>query len=111
MVTKEHLHRLVDTLPESLVVEAAALLEGLGRRDRSTDGVVDPMAPAVFLTEELRQRLDPPTAVIEAPPITSIDELRGNYWPVVDDPNAFIATIRQWRDADRVRNLDEIPRD
>ena len=110
MVTKEHLHRLIDALPEKLVVEAAAFLEGLGRRDIATDSMADSMAPAVFLTDGLRHRLGPPTAVIEAPPIMSIDELRGGSWPEDDDPDAFVATVRRWRDADRVRDLDEMAR-
>jgi hypothetical protein len=39
-------------------------------------------------------------AVVVAPPIASIDDLRADFWPE-DDLEEFEATIRRWRDADR----------
>ena len=31
-------------------------------------------------------------------PITSIAELRGDFWPEDEDPDEFLATIRAWRE-------------
>ena len=107
MVTKEKLHQLVEALPESLVPTAAQVLEGLRRLGMEPTGG-GPEAPserphgAVFATEALRRQLGPPTAVVEAPPIASIDELAGDFWPPEEDPDEFTATIRRWREADRL---------
>jgi hypothetical protein len=105
-VTREHLHQLVEALPERVVVTAAQVLEGLRRLGEEPPSgelaaASEPPREGVFVTEALRQRLGPPTAVAEAPPNASIDELAGDFWPEDEDPDDFTATIRRWRDADR----------
>ncbi len=105
-VTREQLHQLVEALPERVVVTAAQVLEGLRRLGEESPGgelaaASEPPREGVFATEALRQRLGPPTAVVEAPAIANIDELAGDFWPEDEDPDDFTAAIRQWRDADR----------
>ncbi len=112
MMTKEQLHQLVEALPESMVPTAAQVLEGLRRlgTEPPGDGLVagnEQPREAIFATEDLRRRLGPPTAVVEAPPIASIDELAGNFWPTDEDPDEFTATIRRWREADRLFNVED----
>ena len=111
MMTKDQLHQLVEALPESMVPTAAQVLEGLRRlgTEPPGDGLAagnDQPRRAVFATEELR-RLGPPTAVVAAPPIASIDELASDFWPPDENPDEFTATIRRWREADRLFDAED----
>jgi hypothetical protein len=107
VVTKERLHQLVDVLPEGELTTAARILEALSglapgepldlaERENGADEAAPLPTP-----EEVRRRYGRATAVVVAPPITSIDELAGDFWPEDEDPDEFDATIRRWRDEDR----------
>jgi hypothetical protein len=113
MVTKERLHQLVEVLPEGEVATATRILEALsglepgevlganGGPGAATELDLDDDRPTPLTPEEARRRFGLPTAVVVAPPIKSIDDLAGDFWPEDEDPDEFDATIRRWRDEDR----------
>lgn len=127
MVTRDQLHRLVEALPPEAFEAAARLLERLGggqaehpvadeaarsgaepRPSAERRGAPASLAPdsGGLLTEDLRRRLGPPTAVAQAPPLASIEEIAGDFWPERESTEEFEAAIRRWRDADRRRGVD-----
>ncbi len=79
---RQELHELVDQLSQE---EAAALL-----------------ADARRLTGRRRRGHDLPT-LHSAPPIASIDELRGEVFPPEERVEEFDAAIRRWREEGSTR--------
>jgi hypothetical protein len=79
---KQELHELVDQLSQE---DAVALL-----------------ADARRLAARRRCSHDLPT-LHTAPPIASIDELRGDVFPPEDSVEEFDATIRRWREEGSAR--------
>jgi len=85
MVTKEHLRQLVDALPDESRTAAARLLESLLR-------------PSVVPGAEFFDAA-PGKAVLrpDVSPINDIDELRGDFWPADEEPDAFVNAVWAWR--------------
>jgi len=98
MVTRERLHELVEELPEQQTEEAARLLEQL-KQQTSADLHDDEEQEELPLptAAEILAEYGPPTLVRLAPPIKSIDDLVGNFWPEDESAEEFDATIRRWR--------------
>jgi hypothetical protein len=93
-VSRDDLHQMIDALGDAEVATARRLLIALTQpenrvpADRRTDSRA---------SDTLSRH---PSAVVHAPPITSIDDLHGDFWPADEDPDEFAATIRRWRDED-----------
>jgi hypothetical protein len=98
MVTREWLHELIDELPEQQTEEVARLLEDLKQQASAalhvSDGEDDFRLPTAA---EIPAAYGPPKLVRLAPPIKSIDDLVGNFWPEDESAEEFDATIRRWR--------------
>lgn len=84
--TRTSLHGLIDALPENELDTAEKLLSELA------ESGVDRTATRSTVTTR---------SVAEAPPIGSIDELRGDFWPEDEESDAFEETFRRWRDEDQ----------
>lgn len=98
MVTRERLHELIEELTDQQTEEAARLLERLKWQAQTVpidrEGAEVSRLPTAA---ELLSRYGPPTAVVPAPPIKTIDELVGDFWPTEESTEEFDATIRRWR--------------
>ncbi len=108
--TRERLHQLVDLVPEQAMDRAARLLEALSGHESgesSPDADVGEAVPPSITAEplmtpaEVRQQYGPAALVAGTPPITSMADLAGDFWPEDESAEEFEATIRRWRDADR----------
>ncbi len=108
--TRQHLHQLVDMLPEQAMDRAARLLEALSGLESAApltrgdgDEAVSPsIAREPLMTPaEVRQQFGPAALMPGTPPITSMADLAGDFWPEEESAEEFEATIRRWRDADR----------
>jgi hypothetical protein len=88
MVSVERLHQLVDSLPEAERETAARLLERLV--DETSGPVV---SGATFFADGVGDSVLQP----DVPPVVSIDELRGDFWPQDEGPDAFVNAVRAWR--------------
>jgi hypothetical protein len=84
---KDELHDLVDRLSDR---EASATL-AYARRLLTERPSADDLDAA-------RRGIGRPTAVVEAPLIGDIDELRAGFWPAEDNVDEAIDGIRRWRD-------------
>jgi hypothetical protein len=88
--SKQELHELVDRLTNREASETLAFAHWLMTERSPTDDV-----------DSVRRSIGRPTEVVEAPPISDIDELRAGFWPAEDNVDEAIAVIRRWRDEDR----------
>jgi hypothetical protein len=88
MVTVERLHQLVDSLPAAERETAARLLEKLLRA---------PSQPAVSGAAFFASTTEDAVLRPDTPPIASIDELRGDFWPEDEGPDDFVNAMRAWR--------------
>jgi hypothetical protein len=69
----------------------------LMRRKRTNDR--DDETPVLTAEQQAAQaELEALLAAQGVRPITSIAELRGDFWPEDEDPDEFLATIRAWRE-------------
>ncbi len=88
MVTVERLHELVDALPEAEREVAARLLETL------LHAAPRPAVPGtIFFAGSTGDAVLRP----DVPPIASIDELQGDFWPEDEGPDDFVIAVRAWR--------------
>jgi hypothetical protein len=92
--SRDDLHRIIDSLDDTEIATARRFLTGLAQPENH--------APEASVSESRTSRTSSrrPTAVVHAPPILNIDDLRGDFWPDDDDPEEFAVTIRRWRDED-----------
>jgi hypothetical protein len=103
---KDELHDLVNRLDDRQTAEALAYLRLLLNEeqtgaDTARARLARRMGPGVvsgraFLAQQPR---DLPTIAAEqgVQPVTSLDDLVGDFWPDDESVDEFIATVREWR--------------
>lgn len=92
--TRRDLHEFVESLPDDDVETVARVLEALVQ----TRGRIDWVAPKHSLASPENDGCDLPVA--EKPPIMSVDQLRGDFWPDDEEPDDFELAVRAWRESD-----------
>ena len=85
MVTLERLHELVDAVPPVERDVAARLLEALAK------------PPAVSGEAFFTHVTDGAVLRPDVAPVHDISELRGDFWPEDEEPDAFTRAVHAWR--------------
>lgn len=86
----EQLLRLVDQLPAAEQETLRRKLNGMAESQASLVA-----EPHLFL--DWRIDLDSLAAQQGIPESTSVQGLKGDFWPVDEDMDEFVSTLRQWR--------------
>ncbi len=108
MSTKATLHELIDRLDEERepaallllrrLVEPAAGEGGVGADDTPTGS--PPVLSGRAFREQRSKTWQELVAEQGVRPISSMDELLGDFWPEEDSIDDFLAAVREWRRGD-----------
>ena len=105
MAARDELYILVETLSDEEAAATLTYARGLARQRRPTahDRLVARMEPSAVPSTAFLSSASPGLATLASAqgvrPVAHVEDLQATVWPVEEDPNLFIATLRQWRQA------------
>ena len=106
MSVKEHLHELVDKLGDEGAAAALAYLQGLlaehGRAEQNAAARLERrmgprLVPGRRFAVSGPQDLRTLAAEQGVQPVTTFEDLLGDFWPEDETADEFVATVRRWR--------------